>query len=383
MTRIPFVANGMLQVDAAGDAAGVAVGSPAWFEWLADDSARSFSFRSPAGDYTARKERRQRGGVYWVAYRTAASRQYKKYLGTVADLTPEHLADAAATLAERVADAAATPSGSATGPNGSPGRMAQNAAALLLATKLFVPRPRPDLVPRPRLLARLDEGRDDGGCSLLSAPAGTGKTSLVAAWVARLDRPVAWLALDERDQEVHQVLRYLVASLQTIAPECGRTALALLDAQPKVAPEMVLTSMLNDLAALSAPAVLVLDDYHVVRAHAVHAAIEFLLNHLPPTLHLVIVTREDPPLPLPRLRASGQMTEVRAADLSFNVEEAAAFLGAGMGLRLTEQQVAALVERTEGWAPASNWPGWQCAIRPTPRRSWRPSLAATAWWSTT
>jgi LuxR family maltose regulon positive regulatory protein len=350
MTRIPFVANGMLQVAAAGDAAGVAVGSPAWFEWLADDSARAFSFRSPAGDYTARKERRQRGGAYWVAYRTAAGRQYKKYLGMVADLTPEHLADAAATLAERVADAAATPSGSATGPNGSPGRMAQHAAGLLLATKLFAPRPRPDLVPRPRLLARLDEGRDDGGCSLLSAPAGTGKTSLVAAWVARLDRPVAWLALDERDQEVHQVLRYLVASLQTIAPECGRTALALLDAQPKVAPEMVLTSMLNDLAALSAPALLVLDDYHVVRAPAVHAAIEFLLNHLPPTLHLVIVTREDPPLPLPRLRASGQMTEVRAADLSFNVEEAAAFLGAGMGLRLTEQHVAALVERTEGWA---------------------------------
>jgi len=122
--------------------------------------------------------------------------------------------------------------------------MAQNAAGFFLATKLFVPRPRPDLVPRPRLLARLDEGRD-GGCSLLSAPAGTGKTSLVAAWVARLDRPVAWLALDERDQEVHQVLRYLVASLQTIAPERGRTALALLDAPPAAAPEMVLTSLLK------------------------------------------------------------------------------------------------------------------------------------------
>jgi hypothetical protein len=117
-----------------------------------------------------------------------------------------------------------------------------------------------------------------GGCSLLSAPAGTGKTSLVAAWVARLDRPVAWLALDERDQEVQQVLRYLVASLQTIAPECGRTALALLDAPPAAAPEMVLTSLLNDLAALSAPALLVLDDYHVVRAPAVHAAIEFFLT---------------------------------------------------------------------------------------------------------
>ena len=350
MKRIPFVANGMLHVAAARDTAEVVVGSPAWFAWLADDSARSFSFRSPAGDYTARKERRQRGGAYWVAYRTAAGRQYKKYLGTVADLTPEQLADAAGALAARIADATATAGDSAAGPRESPGRMAKNTAGLLLATKLFVPRPRPDLVPRPRLLARLDEGLDDGGCLLLSAPAGTGKTSLLAAWAARLDRPVAWLALDERDQEVHQVLRYLVASLQTIAPECGRTALALLDAPPTAPPEMVLTSLLNDLAALPAPALLVLDDYHLVRAPAVHAAIEFLLNHLPRTLHLAIVTREDPPLPLPRLRARGQMTEVRAADLSFNVEEAAAFLGAGMGLRLTEQQVAALVERTEGWA---------------------------------
>ncbi|MCE3274541.1 MAG: ATP-dependent transcriptional regulator, MalT-like, LuxR family [Propionibacteriaceae bacterium] len=349
MTRIPFVANGMLHVDAARDAAGVVVGSPAWFAWLAADSSRSFSFRSPAGAYTARKERKQRGGAYWVAYRTAAGRQYKKYLGTVADLTLEHLADAAAALAERVSDAAATAGGTATGPNGSSGGMAQDAAGLLLATKLFVPRPRAHLVSRPRLLARLDEGLD-GGCSLLSAPAGTGKTTLLATWVDRLDRPVAWLALDERDQEVHQVLRYLIACLQTIAPECGRTALALLDAPPTAPPDVVLSSLLNDLAAQPTPALLVLDDYHLVRAPAVHAAIEFLLNHLPPTLHLAIATREDPPLPLPRLRASGQMTEVRAADLSFNVEEAAAFLGADVRMRLTAQQMAALVERTEGWA---------------------------------
>jgi LuxR family maltose regulon positive regulatory protein len=349
MTRIPFVADGMLQMAAAREAAGLVVGSPAWFAWLADDSARSFSFRSPAGDFTARKERRQRGGAYWVAYRTAAGRQYKKYLGTVADLTPERLADAAAALAERIAEAAATASDSPTGPSGSPGRMAQNAAGLLLATKLFVPRPRSDLVPRPRLLALLDDGLDEGRCSLLSAPAGAGKTSLLATWATRLDRPVAWLALDERDQEVHQVLRYLIASLQTIAPDCGRNAFALLDAPPTAPPEVVLTSLLNDLAALPAPALLVLDDYHLVRQPAIHTAIEFLLNHMPATLHLTIATREDPPLPLPRLRASRQIVEVRAADLSFNVEEAAAFLGAGIGLRLTEQQVAALVERTEGW----------------------------------
>jgi LuxR family maltose regulon positive regulatory protein len=285
-----------------------------------------------------------------VAYRTVAGRQYKKYLGTVTDLTPEHLAEAAAALTTRTADASPIASDRATGSSGSPGRMARNAAGLLLATKLFVPRPRPDLVQRPRLLGRLDEGLDEDRCSLLSAPAGAGKTSLLAAWVARLDRPVAWLALDEHDQEVHQVLRYLVASLQTIAPECGRAALAMLDAPPAAPPEVVLTSLVNDIAALPGRALLVLDDYHLVREPAVYTAIEFLLNHLPPTLHLTIATREDPPIPLPRLRASRQIIEVRAVDLSFNVEEAAAFLGAGMGLRLTDEQVAALVERTEGWA---------------------------------
>ena len=350
MTRIPVVLDGTLQVAAARESPGVMVGSPAWFAWLSDDSARSFSFRTQAGSFTARKERRQRGGAYWVAYRTVAGRQYKKYLGTFGDLTPEHLADAAAALAARIADATAIASDSATAPSGSPGHLARNAAGLLLSTKLFVPRPRPDLVQRPRLLARLDDGLDEGRCSLLSAPAGAGKTSLLAAWVAQLDRPVAWLALDERDQEIHQVLRYLVASLQTIAPECGRAALAMLDAPPAAAPEVVLTSLVNDIAALPGRALLVLDDYHLVREPAVYTAIEFLLNHLPRTLHLTIATREDPPLPLPRLRASRQIIELRAVDLSFDVEEAAALLSSGMRLRLTEQQVTALVERTEGWA---------------------------------
>jgi LuxR family transcriptional regulator, maltose regulon positive regulatory protein len=172
MTQIPSVADGLLQGTVADGAAGLAVGSPAWFAWLADDDARSFSFRSPAGAYTARKERRQRGGAYWVAYRTAAGRQHKVYLGKGDELTPERLAEAAATLAARVTHAA---------PGGSPGRTDHGAGGLLLATKLFVPRPRPDLVLRPRLLAHLDAGLDVGRCSLLSAPAGAGKTSLLAA----------------------------------------------------------------------------------------------------------------------------------------------------------------------------------------------------------
>ena len=207
MAQIPSVADGLLQGTRTGGAAGLAVGSSAWFAWLADDAARSFSFRSPSGAYTARKERRQRGGVYWVACRTAAGRQHKVYLGKAEDLTPERLDKVADALARRVTGGAAPVGEAPPPPARVPGPMGQGAAGLpLLATKVFVPRPRPDLVPRPRLLARLDAGLDPGRCSLLSAPAGAGKTSLLAAWLAQLDRPVAWLTLDERDQAADQVL---------------------------------------------------------------------------------------------------------------------------------------------------------------------------------
>ena len=345
MTKILSVADGLLQGTAAAGTAGLAVGSPAWFAWLAGDGARSFAFRSPAGAYTARKERRQRGGAYWVAYRTAAGRQHKLYLGRAEDLSLERLDAAAVTLAGRVAGATGLP---------------------LLATKLFMPRPRPDLVPRPRLLARLDAGLGAGRCSLLSAPAGAGKTSLLAAWLAQVDRPVAWVTLDERDQDVGQVLRYLVAALQTIAPDCGRGALAWLDAPQSPPAEVVLAGLVNDLATLPEPGLLVLDDYHLVDAPAVHAAVAFLVDHLPPTMHLVVASREDPPLPLPSLRAGNQLTEVRAADLAFSLEEAATFLDAGMGLRLAEAQVAALVDRTEGWAAGLQLAGLALRDRPDP-----------------
>ncbi len=305
MRQVPSVADGLLRGTAAAAEPGVAVGSPAWFAWLSDDEARSFSFRSPAGVYTARRERRQRGGAYWVGYRTLAGRQHKVYLGKGEELTLERLSAAAATLARRMTDSAAAASDHHAG--GLP----------LLTTKLFPPRPRPDLVPRLRLLARLDAGLDTGRCSLLSAPAGAGKTSLLAAWLVGLDRPVAWLTLDERDQAADQVLRYLVAACQAIAPGCGREALAWLD-------------------------------------------------HLPPALHLVIASREDPPLPLARLRARRQLVEVRAADLAFDVEEAAALLVSSTGLGLTDAQVTMLVERTEGWAAGLQMAGLALRDRPDP-----------------
>jgi LuxR family transcriptional regulator, maltose regulon positive regulatory protein len=228
----------------------------------------------------------------------------------------------------------------------------------LLATKLFVPRPRPDLVRRPRLLDRLHDGLRTATCTVLSAPAGAGKTSLLAAWAAELDRPVAWLALDERDQDVALFLRYLLAALRVVVPT-RRTYPA--DGPP--VPEAVLTSLINDVAAAGRPGLLVLDDYHVVHAPPVHDAVRFLLDHLPPDLHLVVASREDPPLPLPRLRARGRLVELRAADLGFTVEEAGALLDAAP-LHLTETQAATLVERTEGWAAGLQLAGLALRDRP-------------------
>ena len=356
MPRIPSVNNGMVDFGAPGGAAGLTVGSPPWFRWLQDDTVRSFSFRSAEGSYTARKERRGRRGAYWVAYRTASGRQHKAYLGKAEELTPGRLQEVAAALAELIADAPQPPRAA--------GMAGTTTTGQLLATKLFAPRPRPDLVARPRLLNRLDAGLANARCTLLSAPAGAGKTTLLAAWLEHLERPVAWLALDEGDQDVHHFLRYLIGALQSIAPGCGQVALTLYDALLPPPPEVVLTSLLNDLAALPEPCVLVLDDYHLVRAPAIHQAAVFLLDHLPPAVHLVIATREDPPLPVPRLRARGQLNEVRASDLRFTAEEAASFLGTSLGLRLAGDQIVAITDRTEGWAAGLQLAGLALRDRP-------------------
>lgn len=218
----------------------------------------------------------------------------------------------------------------------------------LLTTKLYIPPPRPNAVNRSRLLARLHAGLH-GKLTLISAPAGFGKTTLVSAWVAACDRPVAWLSLDASDNDPTRFLAYLTAALQRIAPELGAGVLTALRSPQPPPLEALLTALLNEIAALPTPALLVLDDYHVIEAATVGDALAFLIEHLPPSLHLVIATREDPPLALARLRARGQLTEVRAADLRFTVDEAAAFLNQAMGLDLSADAIASLEMRTEGW----------------------------------
>jgi LuxR family maltose regulon positive regulatory protein len=226
-------------------------------------------------------------------------------------------------------------------------------AGPLLETKLHVPRWRRSLVARPRLSERLSRGAESA-LTLVSAPAGFGKTTLLAEWlaVAAADgRSVAWLSLDQRDNDPALFWTYLVAALNTGAPAVGAGALSVL--QPPQPPnEAGLVALLNDLDAISDDVVLVLDDYHVIDARDVQDGMAFLLEHLPPQIHLVIASRTDPPLPLARLRGRGELAEIRAADLRFTPGEAAAYLNEVMGLVLTAADVAALEGRTEGWIAA-------------------------------
>lgn len=217
-----------------------------------------------------------------------------------------------------------------------------------LITKLCPPRVRPDLVRRPHLSERLKEGLDRR-LTLVCAPAGFGKTTLVADWLNSLEHPFAWLALDEGDNDPTRFLTYLVAAFQIVARNIGRSARAMLQAPQPALPEALLTDLINDIAATSSSFVVVLDDYHLIQRLPIHELLAFLLEHQPPDMHLVIVSREDPPFPLSRLRARGQMTEIRRSDLRFTEEETAEFLERVMRLDLSLGNVAALHLRTEGW----------------------------------
>jgi LuxR family maltose regulon positive regulatory protein len=220
----------------------------------------------------------------------------------------------------------------------------------LLTTKTYIPRPRPNLVARARLFQRLDEGIHAGHrLTLVSAPAGFGKTTLVSAWLSASARPVAWLSLDHEDSDPVRFVQYLIAALRLVDGRFGETTQSLLRL-PQVPPvRSLITPLINDLTATGTALTLVLDDYHLVESLEVHEALRFLLEHQPSTLHTVIVTREDPPLPTARLRVQGQITEICERDLRFTPEEAAVFLQQTMGLHLTADAVAALEARTEGW----------------------------------
>jgi LuxR family transcriptional regulator, maltose regulon positive regulatory protein len=274
-------------------------------------------------------------------------------------------------LAEDARRQAAAPITAAVAP---PLQAAAPDLAPLLATKLFAPPPRPKIVPRSRLLAQLDRALTVP-LTLLAAAAGSGKTTLLADWLSERQKvkgqrqkddesdesflpftfdllpfKVAWLSLDAGENDLATFVRYLVAACQRLMSAAGQATLTLLQQPALLSASALLAPLVNDLATLPNASVLVLDDAHVLTAPEVHVGLAFLLDHLPPQLHLVIASREDPPLPLARLRARGQLVELRARHLRFTADESAAFLRETMGVPVTDTAAAALEARTEGWA---------------------------------
>jgi LuxR family maltose regulon positive regulatory protein len=224
-------------------------------------------------------------------------------------------------------------------------------SAPILATKLYIPPVRPGIVQRPRLIERLNEGVA-AGCklALVSAPAGYGKTTLISFWLQETKLPSAWLSLDKADNDPIRLWTYAIAALQKVQEGIGTAALAALQSPQPPAIEALLTILINDIADRgSEPLTLVLDDFHLITAPPILEALFFLLEHLPPSMHLILAGRADPPWPLARLRARGEMIELRTDDLRFTAAEVAAFLNNVMGLELSADDLTALEDRTEGW----------------------------------
>jgi len=316
------------------------------------ETASTFSFVSETGRFTARREQsgQKRGGWYWKAYHKQHGKLSSHYLGKSATLTLARLQDAAQALAAAPAGASPGKAAEAAVPSahGAADGARRSIHPPLLATKLYRPLPRAHLVRRSHLMERLTEGAQ-GPLMLLSAPAGFGKTTLLAQWLAERGTRAAWLSLDAGERDPARFLTYLVAAVQTLVLNLGAEVVRLLHSSQPPPIETLLTTLLNDLTAIPDPFVLVLDDYHLVEANPVDQALTYLVEHLPPHLHLVLATREDPQLPLARFRARGQVTELRAADLRFTPSEAADFLTQVMGLPLSAADIVALEARTEGW----------------------------------
>ena len=310
--------------------------SPAWYAWL--EQVSSFAFSGKSGHYTAREEAKQRGNRYWSAYLATGEHLTKKYLGKTTDLSLARLEHIAGMLSAQSGVHTPPPVTLAVDANSEVDTTLGPVLAWqphplhpLLPTKLHVPSLRTSLVSRSHLTARIRQGAERA-LTLVSAPAGFGKTTLLAQWLAESGLPVVWLSLEAEDNDPTRFLSYLIAALQTLDEQVGTTALEMLHTPQPAPPETVLAVLTNDLVERGGGDVaLVLDDYHVISADPIQRGMTFLLEHLPPQLHLILASRADPPLPLARLRAQGQLTEVRVADLRFGTAEANAFLQVAMG----------------------------------------------------
>lgn len=321
-----------------------------WLAWLTTHS--SFSFQGQYGHLSVLKESRPRGAGYWYAYHTKESRTRKRYLGRTAMVTLARLEQVAQELSSSPSPAFLAPE---------PTAPSLEQKEVLLSTKLSPPRLPIALVERSRLLKELDAVHSHP-LTLVSASAGSGKTTLLSAWAAafckpqasggkqlRAEQAVTWLSLDALDNDPIRFWASVIAALRICLPNLGQTALALLHSPQSPPLSTVLTALLNELTQGSGDILLILDDYHVISDQAIHDSLLFLLDHLPVRVHLVLATRTDPELPLSRLRVRGQLIEIRSSDLRFTQAETTDFLLQRMDLPLSEEDVATLQQRTEGW----------------------------------
>ncbi|HET8845393.1 MAG TPA: LuxR C-terminal-related transcriptional regulator [Ktedonobacteraceae bacterium] len=350
----------------------------------AEDEARliemvdgsSFTFRGIHGHLTLRKEPRRYGEGYWYAYRTQDSRTRKKYVGRTSDITLAALEDIARILTPEPLNALELPVQVEAKPIHAGQTIAAETPALfrghtsaltplhnehpmpLLAQKFHLPRLHASLLARSRLLQQLDSGLQDK-LTLLSAPAGFGKTTVVSQWLAELRQrqqhpSVAWVSLDPEDNDPIRFWQYVMTACQEFQPSADTSALALLRSIPRsplasVSLELLLRTFLNELASLPHRSILILEDYHGIDSPEIHASLTFLLEHMPAQLHLIITTRVDPPLPLARLRARGNLCELRADELRFSQEETTSFLQQVLPAPLSAEEISYLDSRLEGW----------------------------------
>ncbi|HKF35879.1 MAG TPA: AAA family ATPase [Ktedonobacteraceae bacterium] len=317
-----------------------------WQEWLGRVS--SFAFQSEEGHhFTARKEARARGDAYWIAYRKVGGKLTHKYLGRTVDVTLSRMEQIAATLAGQGIQATVSEP-----MDDYPEEvLLEPLADELLATKFFVPVSSHVLVARPRLSTLLDKGFQ---CSLtlVSAPAGFGKTTLPSSWVQALPKEtaqVAWVSLDEQDNDPLRFWKYVFTALDRLQPGLCSEFVTYLHTQQAPSIQYLLTALINRLAEHPQRWLLVLDDVHLVTEPVIHTSLTYLLDHLPAQLRIILASRSDPPWPLARLRASGQLLEVRAEQLRATAEEAALFLREVMGVQLSDQELAVVQQRTENW----------------------------------
>ncbi|TMC98363.1 MAG: hypothetical protein E6J11_09095 [Chloroflexi bacterium] len=349
---IPSVKGGLLYPSEIGSDR-IVVGTAAWYDWL--EHHTSFLFADYNGSFAARKSGPELGAQDWEAFRTRAGKRHHLWLGPARTLTLARLQAAAQALCGEHAPAEPT-SLPPEQPAASQLPVQETAVptvptdppSSLLRTKLYRPRASSDVIPRARLIERLHAGLS-GKVTLVCAPAGFGKTTLLTTWLETIDHPSAWLSLDDNDNELAAFVHALTAALQSVFPDACQASASLLRVPQFPPVDRVATLLINDLADVPEDVVLVLDDYQSVHSSQVHRLLELLIRHLPSQLHLVLATRSDPLLPLARWRAQGRLNELRGSDLRFTLQETHAFLSRVVGKELAQQTTQALEDCTEGW----------------------------------